>query len=121
MVDSMKIDYLTPEGATLAEMGRRLARLRKQQGFSQTRLAEEAGIGVATLRRIESGQDGQMASWLKLLSALRMSAAVDALLPETFDSPMAEVFSTSTLSKKTKQSKKSRVAEPGIRWGDERE
>jgi|GEM_PF-336496 transcriptional regulator with XRE-family HTH domain len=121
----MKIDYLTPEGATLTEMGRRLARVRKQQGFSQTRLAEEAGIGVATLRRIESGQDGQMVSWLKLLKALRMTASVDTLLPETFASPMAEVLSKSksksTLSKKTKQSQKGRVAEPGIRWGDQSE
>ena len=111
----MKIDYLTPEGAILAEMGRRLARVRKQQGFSQTRLAEEAGIGVATLRRIESGQDGQLASWLKLMKALRMTAAVDGLLPETFDSPMAEVLY------KAKQSKKGQVTEQGIRWGDESE
>ena len=115
MVNSMKIDYLTPEAAALAEMGRRLTRVRKQQGFSQAGLAEEAGIGVATLRRIESGQDSQIASWLKLLKALRMTAAVDGLLPETFDSPMAEVLS------KAKQSKKVRVAEPGIRWGDQRE
>lgn len=117
----MKIDYLTPEYTILAEMGRRLALVRKQQGFSQTRLAEEAGIGVATLRRIESGQDGQMASWLKLLKALGMTASVDALLPETFASPMAEVLSKSTLRKKTQQSKKGRVAEPRVRWGDERE
>ncbi|ETN92519.1 DNA-binding transcriptional repressor PuuR [Gammaproteobacteria bacterium MOLA455] len=115
MVNSMKIDYLTPEGATLIEMGKRLARVRKQQGFSQTRLAEEAGLGVATLRRIESGQDGQMVSWIKLLKALRMTAAIDALLPERFASPMAEVLSAA------KQRKKGRVAEPGVRWGDERE
>lgn len=115
MVDIMKIDYLTPEDAALTEMGLRLARVRKQQGFSQTRLAEEAGIGVATLRRIESGQDGQMASWLKLLKALRMTASVDALLPETFSSPMAEVLA------KAKHSKKGRVTEPGIRWGDQSE
>ena len=109
----MKIDYLTPEEITLSEMGRRLARVRKQQGFSQTRLAEEAGIGVATLRRIEAGQDGQMASWLKLMKALRMTAAVDAFLPETFDSPMAEVLSAA------KHTKKARVAESGIRWGEQ--
>ena len=50
-----------------------------------------------------------------------MTASIDALLPETFASPMAEVLSNSTLGKKTKQSKKERVAEPRIRWGDERE
>ena len=117
----MKVDYLTPEGTVLSEMGRRLARLRKQQGFSQTRLAEEAGLGVATLRRIESGQDGQMASWLKLLKALRMTASIDALLPETLDSPMAEVLSRGQKGNKGNKGKKAGVAEPGIRWGDERE
>ncbi len=111
----MKVDYLTPDGTILTEMGRRLARVRKQQGFSQTRLAEEAGLGVATLRRIESGQDGQMASWLKLLKALRMTASIDALLPETFDSPMAEVLA------EAKTGKKPKVAEVSVRWGDERE
>ena len=111
----MEIDYLTPEGTILAEMGLRLARLRKQQGFTQTRLAEEAGLGVATLRRIESGQDGQMASWLKLLKALGMTGSIDALLPESLASPMAEVLSAG------KKSKKARVAEATIRWGDERE
>jgi transcriptional regulator with XRE-family HTH domain len=111
----MKIDYLTPEGTALTEMGRRLARVRKQQSFSQIRLAEEAGVGVATLRRIESGQDGQMASWLKILKALRMTASIDGLLPETFDSPMAEVLFGA------KKSNRAGVAEGVIRWGDERE
>ena len=111
----MKVGYLTPDGTILTEMGRRLARVRKQQGFSQTRLAEEAGLGVATLRRIESGQDGQMASWLKLLKALRMTASIDALLPETFDSPMAAVLA------EAKPGKKPKVAEASIRWGDEQE
>jgi len=90
----MKIQNLTPETQILAELGRRLARVRKQQRISQTALAEEAGIGVATLRRIEAGQDSQMESWLKIMKALEMLGAVDALLPENFDSPMTQVLST---------------------------
>ena len=102
---------LTPETEMLKELGARLARLRKQQGFSQNDLAEEAGIGVATLRRIEGGQDGQLASWLKLLKALNMTPAIDSLLPEHFNSPMAEIRSAS---------RKRRTSTPaGIVWGDE--
>lgn len=102
---------LTPETEVLKELGGRLARIRKQQGFSQSDLAEEAGIGVATLRRIEGGQDGQLASWLKLLKALNMAEAVDSLLPEHFSSPMAEV---------RKAARKRRTSTPvGIVWGDE--
>lgn len=90
----MKITEFTPENRSLAELGERLARVRKQQGYTQERLAEAAGIGVATLRRIEGGLDSQLSSWLKLLKVLQMTAAVDALMPEDFYSPMAEVLGT---------------------------
>ena len=88
----MKVEYITPENEILKELGKRLARVRKQQGFSQTRLAEKAGLGVATIRRIELGQDSQMESWLKLMKSLQMISAIDALLPETYRSPMTVAF-----------------------------
>jgi len=56
------------------------------------RLAKDAGIGVATLRSLEAGHDTQMATWLKLMKSLQMIVAIDALLPETYRSPMAEAM-----------------------------
>ncbi|MCY4034150.1 MAG: helix-turn-helix transcriptional regulator [Hyphomicrobiales bacterium] len=109
----MKINQLTPETAILKELGRRLARIRKARGFSQSSLAEEAGIGLATLQRIEGGQDGQIETWLKILKALDRAASIDALLPEDFKSPMAEVLGTSS-GKRRKT-----PATSGIVWGDE--
>ena len=109
----MNINQLTPESEILREFGNRLARIRKQQGLSQAELAEEAGIGVATLRRIEGGQDGLFESWLKLLKALNMAAAIDALLPETFNSPMAEARAANLKTRKAVQ------PNPVITWGDE--
>jgi len=113
----MKIDYLTPEATILTELGRRLAHIRKQQGFSQTRLAEEAGIGVATLRRIEAGQDSQMETWIKVMKAIRMTAAVNAFLPENFNSPMAEALSD-TKKRKQKRRTTSNAVIPPRTWGD---
>ena len=101
-----------PDKAILKELGQRLARVRKQQGISQTVLAEEAGLGVATLRRIESGQSGQMESWIKIMKALRMAGAVDSFLPENFASPRSQVLSEN-------KGRKSRVAEGVAKWGDE--
>lgn len=106
----MKIEPLSPDKSILKELGSRLARVRKQQGYSQDRLAEEAGLGVATLRRIEDGQDSQLGSWLKLLKALQMTSAIDQLMPENFKSPMAEVKNTQKPHKKH---------DAGIVWGDE--
>lgn len=110
----MKIEYLTPETVILTELGRRLARMRKQQGISQTQLAKEAGIGVATLRRIEAGQDSQMATWIKIMKSLRMTNSINTLLPETFNSPMAEVLAEKKSTKRTRQD------HPPIFWGDQK-
>jgi len=109
----MKVEYITPENEILKELGKRLARVRKQQGFSQTRLAERAGLGVATIRRIELGQDSQMESWLKLMKSLQMISAIDALLPETYRSPMTEALSNS------KKRRKKEAAPSDSMWGDE--
>ena len=126
IINDMKIEYLTPDQVALGELGQRLARVRKQQGLSQTELSQEAGLGVATLRRIESGKSGQMESWLKIMKALRMTASIDAFLPEKFDSPLAQVLSPKARRKKTTKENLSnadksadQVAEGIIKWGDQ--
>lgn len=111
--DIMKITKYTPDIDILKELGGRLATIRKAQGYSQTELANEAGIGVATLRRIESGRDSQLETWLRLLKALDMAPAIDTLIPETFNSPRVEVLAGQR-RKRTKSSPSS-----GIVWGDE--
>jgi len=120
----MKIDSLSPDNTILEELGTRLGRIRKQQGLSQDRLAQSAGIGVATLRRIEDGRDSQLGSWLKILKALQMSASIDALLPETFTSPMAEALAQNKQDGGKKPPRKSspstNAGSADIVWGDEK-
>ncbi len=108
----MKIDRLTTDKEILRELGQRLTRIRKQQGYIQEALAKKAGIGVATLRRIEHGQDSQMESWFKLLRALELTQSIEQLLPENFDSPMAEALAAKKRRRKTSQL-------PATAWGDE--
>jgi transcriptional regulator with XRE-family HTH domain len=116
----MKIDRLTPTGATLVELGQRLARIRKQQGLSQEHLAAAAGIGVATLRRIEDGKDGKLGSWLRLLQALQMDGAIDNLLPADFRSPLAEVTRRRQRKPKASPPDAAGGSGTGFVWGDER-
>jgi len=101
----MKITKITPHNATLVELGRRLALLRKQQLFTQAKLARESGLGIATVNRIESGQDAQLSSWLKLFKVLGISSALDVLLPEEILSPMSEVRKQSRKHKIPQQKK----------------
>ena len=109
----MKLEKITPDNIILRELGKRLSQVRKQRGFSQESLALEAGIGVATIRRIEDGSDGQISSWLKLLKALNMEMSIDALLPENFNSPMAEVL------KQQKKAGSPKTNKTPFVWGDE--
>lgn len=125
--DMVKINELMPEPEILRELGKRLARMRKQQRFSQTGLAHEAGIGVATLRRIESGQDSQLVSWLKLMKTLNRMSAIEAWLPEDIRSPRAEAGARTRRQKKSTAAHSNQTtdgsAEPRpahkIVWGDE--
>lgn len=107
----MKIDRLTPNPAILEELGTRLARVRKQLGLTQAELAKKAGLGVATLGRIEDGQDSKLGSWLRLLRALDMEASIEALLPADFRSPMADVRGSRRRGRKPE--------ERPFAWGDE--
>ncbi len=107
----MRIDRLTPNPAVFEELGARLARVRKQRGLTQDELAKKAGLGVATLRRIEDGQDSKLGSWVRLLRALDMAASIDALLPADFRSPMADARGP----RRARRAPKERP----FTWGDE--
>ena len=109
----MKIDLTTPGATILKELAQRLSKVRKAQGYTQAELAQDAGIGIATLRRIEGGQDSQLATWIKILKTLERTEALDALLPEHFESPMAQAHA------KKRRARKMPETSDGIRWGDE--
>ncbi|MBK8101536.1 MAG: helix-turn-helix domain-containing protein [Planctomycetes bacterium] len=110
----MKIDRQTPATEVLREFGRRLVILRREQRWSQQQLAEAAGVGVATLRRIEDGKDARLGSWVRLLMALRLDAAVEQLLPENLRSPLVEVKG------RRRPRTSPRAPDRGFAWGDER-
>lgn len=112
----MKILSTTPTDTQLQELGRRLAAYRKYQGYSQHQLAEQAGVGVASVRRIEGGQDAQLGTWVKLLRALDASELLDSLLPEEIRSPMADVKQA-----RKKRPTKAGASSAGVIWGDEQD
>jgi transcriptional regulator with XRE-family HTH domain len=87
----MYLDELMTDDAVLAELGRRLERQRVQRNSTQAEMAEQAGIGRATLQRLERGKSVQMTSMVKLLRALGLLAALDAAVPESIDLPIAQL------------------------------
>jgi len=84
----MRIDPDNTDATVLAELGSRLARTRLERNITQAQLAEEAGIGVATLERMERGESARLSSLIRVLRALGLLERLDALVPEPLPSPI---------------------------------
>ena len=66
---------------TRQEVGRRLAKLRLARNVTQEALANEAGVAVRTLRRLEAGQPSSLDSFLRIAIALGLGDELVAALP----------------------------------------
>ena len=55
------------------EVGNRLAKIRLARNITQKTLAEEAGIGLRTLRRLEAGQSSSLDSFLRIVIVLGLT------------------------------------------------
>lgn len=121
----MQFDELNTGAAVLAELGRRLERRRLQRDMTQAETAEAAGIGRATLQRIERGESVQAMSLVKLLRALELLSALDAAIPQPLDSPIALLERQERGVRKRASGNRGRAPakhpEEAWSWGDEPE
>ena len=72
----------------LREIGARLRSFRLQQNVTQAELAEAAGVGAATIKRTEAGENPRLATLVKVLRALGRLETMDSFLPEPLISPI---------------------------------
>lgn len=79
------------DAAVLAELGVRIARHRLERNMTQADLAREAGVGQATVQRLESGRSVQMTSMARILRTLGLLEALDVAIPESVRLPISEL------------------------------
>jgi transcriptional regulator with XRE-family HTH domain len=106
----------------LVEIGQRVERHRLESNRTQAELAEQAGIGRATLQRLERGQSVQSSSLIKVLRVLGLLAAFDAALPETIELPIAELARAERRVRRRASGRREGQAgapEGAWRWGEE--
>ena len=70
------------------ELGARLRGFRLQQNMTQSHVAEAAGVGLATLKRAEAGENARLDTIVKILRALGRVEALDGFLPPPLISPI---------------------------------
>jgi transcriptional regulator with XRE-family HTH domain len=118
----MYLNELTTDAAVLAELGRRLARHRLERNWTQAQLADQAGVGQATVQRAERGESVQMTSMIKLLRTLELLGGLDAAVPESLELPIARLEREQRKGRRRASGHGHRRAEPSARswaWGDE--
>lgn len=78
--------------AWLQRLGRRLAQLRLAKNLTQAQLAEQAGLGLRTVQRMELGAAAtQLSGFLRVCRVLGLVERLDLLVPEAVASPMAQL------------------------------
>lgn len=88
----MKITSSITDETLLKLVGERLAQLRLKKNLTQGQLAEQAGLGLRTVQRLELGSAGtQLSGFLRICRVLGLVERFDALIPEQAVSPMEQL------------------------------
>jgi transcriptional regulator with XRE-family HTH domain len=101
------------------QLGSRLRALRLSRNESQEALARRAGVGKATLQRLEEGRSGTIVTLLRVLRALGLDD-LDGLVPEVANSPLAEARGERQGRVRARSSSAPKSPAGEWRWGDER-
>jgi transcriptional regulator with XRE-family HTH domain len=71
-----------------AELGRQIRDLRLRQNLDQLHLAEQAGVALNVVKRLEYGSEAKVSSFIKVLRALGRADWLNTLAPEVAISPL---------------------------------
>jgi transcriptional regulator with XRE-family HTH domain len=88
----MKIDSQITDEALLKLIGERLAGIRLARNLTQEQLAEQAGLGLRTVQRLELGATAtQLSGFLRVCRVLGLVDNLETFIPEPMASPMAQL------------------------------
>jgi len=88
----MKIDPKMPDEALLRLIGERLAGLRLARNLTQGQLAQQAGLGLRTVQRLELGAAAtRLSGFVRVCRVLGLVENLEMLVPEPTLSPIAQL------------------------------
>ena len=88
----MKIDPKMTDDALLKVIGARIAGLRLARNLTQEQVAEEAGLGLRTVQRLELGAAAtHLSGFVRVCRAIGLMEHLETLIPEPAVSPMAQL------------------------------
>ena len=110
----MKITNGMTNQIILKEIGTRLQNYRLDMNMKQSELSKKSGVSVATIRRLESGEDVGLSKVVSILLAMGLSSNLDFIIPEEIVNPI----DVSSLGHTRKRAMKKDKKEDNIIWGE---
>jgi len=115
----MKFDPSMADDALLKLIGERLAGLRLARNLTQQQLAEQAGLGLRTVQRLELGLAAtQLSGFVRVCRVLRLIERFDLLIPEPSPSPMAQLKSEGWKRQRAKGKRAAPTRPKTWTWGE---
>lgn len=115
----MKIDIHLTDDALLAVIGERLAARRLARNLTQQQLAQEAGLGLRTVQRLELGLAAtQLSGFVRVCRVLGLIERFDLLIPEQAASPMAQLKSQGRKRQRATRKRIQPAVSKAWEWGE---
>lgn len=80
----------------MKSLGERIEKYRLLKNITQADLADDAGIGERTLRRLEAGEGGTIDTLMRVLNALEIPEGLEDLVPDHTIRPIERIRQTKT-------------------------
>lgn len=110
----MKITNGMTNQMILQEIGTRLQNYRLDMNMKQSELSRITGVSIATIRRLESGEDVGLSKFVAIMLALGLTSNLNYIIPEEIVNPIELSRLGHTRKRATKKEKK----EGNITWGE---
>jgi transcriptional regulator with XRE-family HTH domain len=115
----MKIDHNMTDNALLQLIGERLAALRLARNLTQRQVAEEAGLGLRTVQRLEQGAAAtHLSGFIRVCRVLGLVEQLDTFIPEPPVSPMAQLQQQDRKRRRASGRKAATRASKKWSWGE---
>lgn len=116
----MKMNPQMTDETVLKLIGERLAGLRLARNLTQQQLAEQAGLGLRTVQRLELGAAAtQLSGFIRICRVLGLVEHLETLIPESAMSPMAQLKMQGRKRRRATGEKPPRDQKKIWTWSDE--
>ena len=110
----MRITKSTTALTAVKELGERIQKSRLDMNLKQSELAKKSGVSLATIRRMEAGEDVGLSKFVAVLFAMGLYSGLDVLIPEELINPVE----LSKLGHTRKRASKECKRVEKISWGE---